>query len=173
MTAKKSSKKKDQNSWLGLDIGGANLKLAHSNVQTAWSKSLPFAMWKESTQLASALARAIDDSPEFQGIAVTMTGELADCFATRAQGVACILDQVTSYFQHRLYLFTAWMESFVVRVRRPEILGWQPHRIGMRWRIGQGDCCRHPRVQGPKHLGLWSISDRQRSMSLGFLQALC
>ncbi|MFN5187455.1 MAG: hydantoinase/oxoprolinase family protein [Planctomycetota bacterium] len=98
MTSKRSSKKKDQNSWLGLDIGGANLKLAHSNVETAWSKSLPFAMWKESTQLASALARAIDDSPEFQGIAVTMTGELADCFATRAQGVACILDQVTRLF---------------------------------------------------------------------------
>lgn len=98
MTSRKTSKTKTTPPWLGLDIGGANLKLAHNCPQSAWSKSLPFAMWKESQSLASTLARAIDDSPEFHGIAVTMTGELADCFATRAEGVACILDQVTRVF---------------------------------------------------------------------------
>lgn len=98
MTTKKNAKTKTAAPWLGLDIGGANLKLAHSNTDSNWSKSLPFAMWKESESLASTLAQCIDDSPEFHGIAVTMTGELADCFATRAQGVACILDQVTRVF---------------------------------------------------------------------------
>lgn len=98
MTSKKKAKSKHQAPWLGLDIGGANLKLAHSSAEVQWSKSVPFAMWKESASLASRLAQAIDDSPEFHGVAVTMTGELADCFATRAQGVACILDQVTRLF---------------------------------------------------------------------------
>lgn len=98
MTSKKKTKTKQQAPWLGLDIGGANLKLAHSRTEVPWSRSVPFAMWKESASLASTLARAIDDSPEFHGVAVTMTGELADCFATRAEGVACILDQVTRLF---------------------------------------------------------------------------
>ena len=100
--------------WLGIDIGGANLKLAHNQSPIpdrnaserdtgvgktrVWTKSIPFPMWKESKNLAATLARAIDDFPEFHGIAVTMTGELADCFATRAEGVACILEQVTRLF---------------------------------------------------------------------------
>ena len=98
MTPKKPTKSKSLSPWIGLDIGGANLKLAHSDAQAKWSKSLPFAMWKQSASLAASLAQAIDDSPEFHGIAVTMTGELADCFSTRAHGVACILEQVTRVF---------------------------------------------------------------------------
>jgi probable H4MPT-linked C1 transfer pathway protein len=98
MTSKKPSKSKSLSPWIGLDIGGANLKLAHSDAEAKWSKSLPFAMWKQSESLAASLAQAIDDSPEFHGIAVTMTGELADCFSTRAHGVACILEQVTRVF---------------------------------------------------------------------------
>ena len=98
MTPKKPTKPKSLSPWIGLDIGGANLKLAHSDAEAKWSKSLPFAMWKQSASLAASLAQAIDDSPEFHGIAVTMTGELADCFSTRAHGVACILEQVTRVF---------------------------------------------------------------------------
>lgn len=77
---------------LGIDIGGANLKFAHSH---GWSSSMPFAMWREHACLATAIAKAIGACPEFEGIAITMTGELADCFATRAVGVAVILEQVT------------------------------------------------------------------------------
>lgn len=77
---------------LGIDIGGANLKFAHSH---GWSMSVPFAMWREHASLAAAIAKAIGVCPEFEGIAVTMTGELADCFSTRAVGVAVILEQVT------------------------------------------------------------------------------
>jgi len=53
-------------------------------------------MWSKSDQLALHLAKLIDDAPAFEGVALTMTGELADCFATRAEGVAIILEQVTS-----------------------------------------------------------------------------
>lgn len=78
--------------WLGLDIGGANLKAAHTH---GWTRARFFPMWREASQLARELAKLIDSAPAFDGVALTMTGELADCFATRAEGVAIILEQVT------------------------------------------------------------------------------
>lgn len=77
---------------LGIDIGGANIKLAHAD---GWSCSQPFAMWREWEILASTLAPLICQCPDFDSVAITMTGELADCFTTRADGVALILEQVT------------------------------------------------------------------------------
>ena len=53
-------------------------------------------MWKDWHSLAQAVAKLLQDSPAFVGVAVTMTGELADCFATRAEGVAVILEKLTS-----------------------------------------------------------------------------
>jgi (4-(4-[2-(gamma-L-glutamylamino)ethyl]phenoxymethyl)furan-2-yl)methanamine synthase len=82
-----------ENPWVGLDIGGANLKAAHS---AGWSGSCSFPMWKQPRALAKSIATLLDVCPAFQGVAITMTGELADCFATRAEGVAIILDQVTT-----------------------------------------------------------------------------
>jgi probable H4MPT-linked C1 transfer pathway protein len=79
--------------WLGLDIGGANLKAAHTH---GWTRSAHFPMWLGANQLALHLAKLLDDAPAFEGVGLTMTGELADCFATRAEGVAVILEQVTS-----------------------------------------------------------------------------
>lgn len=81
------------NPWIGLDIGGANLKAAHSS---GWSNSCMFPMWKQWQTLAVSVAKLLEDCPAFCGVAVTMTGELADCFATRAEGVAVILEQLTS-----------------------------------------------------------------------------
>ncbi|MCU0712852.1 MAG: hypothetical protein MUC43_12395 [Pirellula sp.] len=79
--------------WIGLDIGGANIKAAHTS---GWSNHLDFPMWKQPTLLASALGELLAAAPPFAGVGVTMTGELADCFQTRAEGVATILDQVTT-----------------------------------------------------------------------------
>ncbi len=79
--------------WVGLDIGGANLKAAHTS---GWSNSVSFAMWREWRTLAVSIAKLLEECPAFVGVAVTMTGELADCFATRAEGVAIILEQLTS-----------------------------------------------------------------------------
>jgi probable H4MPT-linked C1 transfer pathway protein len=78
--------------WIGLDIGGANLKAAHSS---GWSNSLAFPMWKQPETLAMGIAQLLEDAPAFIGVGVTMTGELADCFATRAEGVLRILEQTT------------------------------------------------------------------------------
>jgi len=76
---------------LGLDIGGANLKAANS---AGWAKSRSFALWKYPQRLAEELCGLIQSAPTFERIAVTMTGELCDCFETKRQGVNAILDAV-------------------------------------------------------------------------------
>ena len=86
------SEKSTSAPWIGLDIGGANLKAAHSH---GWSKSLPFPMWKQPQTLAAGIAQLLEEAPPFVGVGVTMTGELADCFATRSEGVLRILEQTT------------------------------------------------------------------------------
>ena len=78
--------------WIGLDIGGANIKLADGH---AYARSCAFPLWKRPDELVHQIAKMIDDCPEFDRVAVTMTGELADCFQTREEGVCRILEQVT------------------------------------------------------------------------------
>src|SRR5689334_5726533 len=78
---------------LGLDIGGANLKAAHTN---GIARSRPFALWKRPHDLAAVLRDLIADFPPARHVAVTMTGELCDCFATRREGVRHILDAVAA-----------------------------------------------------------------------------
>ena len=76
---------------LGLDIGGANIKAADPTGRTL---SRPFAIWKFPERLAGELASILREFPQTERVAVTMTAELADCFATKAEGVRFILDQV-------------------------------------------------------------------------------
>jgi probable H4MPT-linked C1 transfer pathway protein len=76
---------------LALDIGGANLKAAHSAGAT---RLQPFELWKQPAALPRALGEIINTGPRFDLLAVTMTGELCDCFETKRQGVNGILDAV-------------------------------------------------------------------------------
>ena len=76
---------------LGLDIGGANIKGADEAGRTV---SRPFAMWKHSERLADELALILCEFPHTERIAVTMTAELADCFATKSEGVRFIINAV-------------------------------------------------------------------------------
>jgi len=78
---------------LGLDIGGANLKAAHSG---GFSSLIPFELWKNPSGLGAALKVLLADSTPCDVIAVTMTGELCDCFATKREGVLAILEAVES-----------------------------------------------------------------------------
>ena len=78
---------------LGLDIGGANIKGADEAGRTV---SRPFAMWKHSERLADELASILREFPQTERVAVTMTAELADCFATKSEGVRFILDAVVA-----------------------------------------------------------------------------
>lgn len=76
---------------LGLDVGGANLKAAHSG---GAGRLRPFALWKNPAGLAEALRGLFAVLPAFDVLAVTMTGELCDCFETKRAGVHAILDAV-------------------------------------------------------------------------------
>ena len=73
---------------LGWDIGGANLK-ASDGAQRSIERSFP--LWKQPEQLAEALAALASELEPADLWAVTMTGELADCFATKREGVTRIL----------------------------------------------------------------------------------
>lgn len=84
--------------WLGMDIGGANIKLANG---TGFAHSYPFAMWKDHRKLESELRTLIAEAPPCDHLAITMTGELADCFESRADGVRFIVGAVQSVADRR------------------------------------------------------------------------
>lgn len=73
---------------LALDIGGANLKAADGG---GFAVSRPFLLWQRPAELAAALTALLADAPRADKLVVTMTGELADCFETKAAGVNHIL----------------------------------------------------------------------------------
>ena len=56
--------------------------------------SRPFAIWKHPERLADELASILREFPQTERVAVTMTAELADCFATKSEGVRFILNAV-------------------------------------------------------------------------------
>jgi (4-(4-[2-(gamma-L-glutamylamino)ethyl]phenoxymethyl)furan-2-yl)methanamine synthase len=76
---------------LGLDIGGANLKAAHTS---GAAHTRPFALWKHPARLASELRSLRAAMPAHDRLALTMTGELCDCFASKRDGVVAILQSV-------------------------------------------------------------------------------
>jgi probable H4MPT-linked C1 transfer pathway protein len=77
--------------FLGLDVGGANLKSAHPG---GAARSIPFPLWRRPADLPGALHSLLASLPPANGLAVTMTGELCDCFATKREGIRAILAAV-------------------------------------------------------------------------------
>lgn len=80
----------------GWDIGGAHLKWALRDPAGDWVqvRQLPCPLWQGIDRLADALAQAIAGWPVPPGAvlhAATMTGELVDAFASRAEGVRAIV----------------------------------------------------------------------------------
>jgi len=78
-------------SWIGLDIGGANLKASDGR---GWARSIAFPLWRNPDGLAHALDGLVQSVPDATHLAVTMTGELCDCFESKAEGVRHILKAV-------------------------------------------------------------------------------
>jgi probable H4MPT-linked C1 transfer pathway protein len=79
------------NSWIAVDIGGANIKIAHSE---GAARSVPFEVWKRPDELGRAVATAVATLPWSDQVAVTMTAELCDCYPTKRVGVNAVLDAV-------------------------------------------------------------------------------
>jgi len=107
--------------WLGLDIGGANLKAADGR---GWARSVPFALWRKPNELPQALAEIIADAPAASQLAVTMTGELADCFRTKAEGVRHILAAVREAAagrEVRVYLVDGRLASLGEACESPQL----------------------------------------------------
>ncbi|MGL6095282.1 MAG: hydantoinase/oxoprolinase family protein [Fimbriiglobus sp.] len=83
---------------LGLDVGGANLKAATADRRAT---SVPFPLWKEPDRLPAVLAELTARFPDATEFAVTMTGELCDCYETKRHGVAAILDATVAAARSR------------------------------------------------------------------------
>lgn len=75
--------------WIGLDIGGANIKAAHIN---GMAKVVPFEVWKRPDELSDVIRSIAASLPASRGVALTMTAELCDCYPTRRVGVGAVLD---------------------------------------------------------------------------------
>ncbi len=83
---------------IGIDIGGANVKFAtDEGVDTVYCP-----LW-EGAPLAGVLSRHRDAGGE---AAVVMSGELADCFRTKSEGVAWITRTVREVFPEALFYGT-------------------------------------------------------------------
>lgn len=82
-----------QDRWLAFDIGGANIKAAHAEGPAG---SIPFELWKRPEDLPGVLRVLAATFPEFDRVALTMTAELCDCFATKAEGVQAVVQAVLS-----------------------------------------------------------------------------
>ena len=78
---------------LALDIGGAYLKAADGD---GHGGAHYFPMWKTPQRLPDALRTIISELPPAEQIVASMTGELADCFRTKAEGVTKIVEGLLS-----------------------------------------------------------------------------
>ncbi len=73
---------------IGLDVGRAHLKAAHSD---GLAVVQPFPLWKQPELLAGAIKNLVEQLPPAHHVAATMTGELCDCFSSKKEGVRHIL----------------------------------------------------------------------------------
>jgi probable H4MPT-linked C1 transfer pathway protein len=86
---------------LGWDVGGANIKAAlieSDGPSVPIVVERPFALWREPLALAAVLDEIQCRLGHASTMAVTMTAELADCFATKREGVGFVLDAFQSAF---------------------------------------------------------------------------
>ena len=80
---------------LGWDVGGANIKAAKvrdASQRESEILEVPFALWREPQRLPAMLGDVVNRLGSASAMAITMTAELADCFATKREGVAAVLD---------------------------------------------------------------------------------
>jgi probable H4MPT-linked C1 transfer pathway protein len=105
--------------WLALDIGGANIKAADGQ---GYAAIVPFALWQRPQQLTDMLRAVITAAPPSDHLAATMTAELADCFATKVEGVEFILRALSTAADGRhtrIYLHNGRLVSIQVAERDP------------------------------------------------------
>ena len=118
--------------WLALDIGGAHLKAADG---LGYAASRFFPLWRQPEHLPHALARLVAEAPAAEALAVTMTGELADCFTTKAEGVTEILEAVASAAAGRPVAVYLTDGTFAKAERACAEPLWPRPRTGTPWHV--------------------------------------
>ena len=113
---------------LGWDVGGANVKAALVGEDGGGEPAVlerPFALWREPQRLASVLAETAGRLGDARAMAVTMTAELADCFATKREGVGFVLDAFRTAFPG----VQPWVFGVDGRFRSAEAARRRPLRV--------------------------------------------
>jgi probable H4MPT-linked C1 transfer pathway protein len=87
---------------LGIDIGGANTKIASDDGKIVELHYIP--LWKN-TRLPEVLIE-IAGRLKPQMVGVVITGELADCFPDKDAGLSYIIDAVNNAFEDAFFLDT-------------------------------------------------------------------
>lgn len=86
-------------STLGLDVGGAHLKVALAGSGSVIdARQIPCPLWMGIDRLDAALAEARPLTLRANHVAVTMTGELSDLFADRREGVERLVHRIVGAF---------------------------------------------------------------------------
>ena len=85
---------------LGIDIGGANTKAATADGRYVSSIYLP--LWRDA-DLEGTLDRIRLEAPAGEPVGVTITGELADCYPTKKDGIDHISRIVTRVFPEAVF----------------------------------------------------------------------
>ena len=112
---------------IGWDVGGANIKAAR--IEAGQSRpsmcecALP--LWRELDRLPAVLAAAAEQLGPTRTMAVTMTAELADCFANKREGVVGVLDAFGQAFPD----VDPWVYGTDGLFRSTDAARRQPYRI--------------------------------------------
>jgi len=100
----------------GWDIGGANVKVAKATNSESVTDIVQLAcpLWKGLDQFQIVI-KTIQDKFQLDNLfhCVTMTGELVDCFNSRKDGVAKLVEQVIKEIQSENIFFYAGKHGFV------------------------------------------------------------
>ncbi|MBI2798893.1 MAG: S-layer protein [Gammaproteobacteria bacterium] len=118
--------------YCGWDIGGAHLKVAvlATDGQIVTIEQLACPLWRGLEHLELALNSALSKLPQGAALhTVTMTGELCDLFASRADGVARILEVIESRLGNgvRIYAGAATLSTTEARAQPAAVasLNWR------------------------------------------------
>ncbi|MCQ8783161.1 hydantoinase/oxoprolinase family protein [Mangrovibrevibacter kandeliae] len=91
---------------LGWDVGGAHLKAAlaeDGRIVRVWQRATP--IWQDLRSLEESLDEILGVADDVDRHAVTMTGELSDLFANRADGVERLTNILSARLGRRMELY--------------------------------------------------------------------
>ena len=118
--------------YYGWDVGGAHLKFAALTADGTVNdvRQIACPLWQGPEMLQNALSSLVAEFGLQSGVhAIWMTGELCDAFATRAHGVAAILEMLESRLGGALWVYgaTDWYRTTDARARIDDVASMNWH----------------------------------------------